>query len=124
MDFDIGDELVYYPSIDNLAPALYRTRDWGYIADISNGYIHFKFYDSSVHKILPFALKHSPHSPKYFRNIFAEVILNINSAAISKKLQMYKNNYSRTLHELVQQVIKKQCLDVTWIPNMLTNVKY
>jgi hypothetical protein len=81
MDFDIGDEIVYTCSIANIPRPLQRESDWGYITGFNGDYIIIKFNTSgSVHRILPDAISHHPHSPKYIKQLFRSCLPAIKAA--------------------------------------------
>jgi hypothetical protein len=68
MNFEIGDLIVYTPNIDKLAPPLTRSPDWGIVIKLKPDYIVMKFNDSdAIYHILPQAITHHPHSPKYIK---------------------------------------------------------
>jgi hypothetical protein len=52
--FEIGNRVVYNPSIPNLKPNTERPRDVGVITDIDNKYLHITFDRSgNTHHIRP-----------------------------------------------------------------------
>lgn len=108
MNFEIGDEVVYNPSVPNLPPANMRPRDWGKIVRKSNGYLIVKFNDTDYRsKILPAAFTHSPRSPKYFRNLYKDLVSVIPDATINFKVQNYKKTYQKALYDLIHYVYAK-----------------
>jgi len=109
MNFEVGDEVVYNPSVPNLLPANMRQRDWGKIVKKSNGYLIVKFNSHDYKsKILPEAFTHSPQSPKYFRNIYTELVSVIPEATINFKIQNYKKNYQKALYDLIHVVFSNE----------------
>jgi hypothetical protein len=108
MNFEIGDEVVYNPSCPNLPPANERPRDWGKIVNKTNGYLIVKFNYGYKSKILPSAFKHSPRSPKYFRNTYGGIISVIPDATINFKMKNYKKTYKKALYDLIHRVFSKE----------------
>jgi hypothetical protein len=109
MNFEIGDEVVYNPSIPNLPPAHHRPRDWGKIVKKTNGYLIIKFNTHDYRsKILPAAFTHSPRSPKYFRNTYGTIISVIPDATINFKMKIYKKTYQKALYDLIHVVFSKE----------------
>ncbi len=71
MNFEIGDPIVYNPNLDILSHPLRRPSDWGIVIGLKPDYIHMKFNDSdAIYHILPSAITHHPHSPKYIKHLF------------------------------------------------------
>jgi hypothetical protein len=81
MDFELLDKIVYTPSIANLPPPLQRRSDWAYVRGFQGDYIIVEFCQSrSIHRILPDALSHHPHSPKYIKQLFRPCLPAIKAA--------------------------------------------
>jgi len=86
MDFDIGDEVVYTPNMDDLAPPLQRDGDWGVIDGIRGSYIVFTFHRSdTTHYILHDSISHHPHSPKYVKQLFRTCLPAIKEAVEARE---------------------------------------
>lgn len=102
MNFEVDDEVVYNPCLPDLEPAAQRPGDWGTIVKISNSYIYFRRYCwmHDISKILMPSMSHSPRSPKYFRNIYAQVISDLPTAALEAKDRKYRKNYANTLDDI------------------------
>ena len=109
MNFEIGDEVIYNPSVPDLPPANQRPRDWGRIVNISNGYLHIHFDVSNYRdRIRPAAITYSPKSPKYFRNAYGAIVASIPEANINFKIQNYKKTYQKALYDLIHVVFSKE----------------
>lgn len=81
MDFELLDEIVYTANLSNMPHPLKRRGDWGYVHAFQGDYIVMKFYNSrSTHRILPDALSHHPHSPKYVKQLFRPCLPAIKEA--------------------------------------------
>jgi hypothetical protein len=86
MDFELLDEIVYTCALDNVLPPLKRKSDWGYVHAIQGEYIVMKFYNSrSTHCILPDAISHHPHSPKYIKRLFKACLPGIKAAVEARE---------------------------------------
>lgn len=85
MDFELLDEIVYTPNLNNLPP-LQRNSDWGYVHAIQGPYVVMRFYNSrTTHCILPDALSHHPHSPKYVKQLFRACLPTIKAAVEARE---------------------------------------
>jgi len=81
MDFELLDDIVYTANLPNPPPPLKRKSDWGYVHGFQGSYVIMKFYNSrSTHCILPDALSHHPHSPKYIKHLFRPCLSAIKEA--------------------------------------------
>ena len=86
MDFEIGDKIVYTASLPNPPPPLQRKWDWAYVRGIEDYYIVIEFCESrSIHRILPDALSHHPHSPKYIKQLFKSCLPAIKAAVETRE---------------------------------------
>jgi hypothetical protein len=86
MGFELLDEVVYTPNLDNLLPPLKRRADWGYIHAFQGDYIVMKFYGSrTTHCILPNSLSHHPHTQKYVKQLFRPCLPEIKAAVEARE---------------------------------------
>ena len=86
MEFELLDEIVYTPNLDNLPPPLKRRADWGYIHAFQGDYIVMKFYGSrTTHCILPNSLSHHPHTKKYVKQLFKSCLPEIKAAVEARE---------------------------------------
>ena len=76
--FEVGDQVVYMPSMPDLPPVSQRPWDIGTVIGIEGLYVRVKF--ANVYRsddILPFGLIHHPHSPKAIRQQMQAVLPEI-----------------------------------------------
>lgn len=102
MDFAVNDEVVYNPTMLNLASPEQRPRDWGRIVVIANGYLHIQKYEDygfrdEISRCLPSCITHSPRSHKYFKNVYADVVKSVKKEALTVK---YKQIHKRILSDI------------------------
>ena len=66
MDFEVGDEAIYTPNMENLPPAWQRKRDVCTVLGIRNHYFDVEFMNSSRSRfaILKDSISHAPYSRK------------------------------------------------------------
>jgi hypothetical protein len=113
MNFEVGDEVIYNPSLTPLPPINKRPWDLGRIKDIKNGYIHFESYywgPNDIHRISPESFSYSTRSPKYVRTLYALVIKQINEAFLRRKTKLVKNIYPFLKRELIMKVFINESL--------------
>lgn len=85
MDFAKGDEVVYTCCLPDMPGPWSRLRDWGRVVDIKNGYVCWIAYldqQSEIRRVLPESMSHSPRSPKYYKQLYAPVLANIEGACV------------------------------------------
>ena len=115
MNFEVGDEVVYNPSVSPLPPIENRPWDLGKIRKIKNGYIHFESYHwgpKEIHRISPEAFSYSTNSPKYIRSVYKNAINDINEAFLQRKTRLQQNKYSLLKNELIMSVFRNLRMDV------------
>jgi hypothetical protein len=113
MDFEIGDEVIYNPSLAQLPPINKRPWDLGKIRDIKNGYIHFESYHwgpNEIHRIIPGSISYSTRSPKYIKTIYSLVLKQIKEAFLRRKTKLVKNIYPTLRKELIMKVFRNERL--------------
>ena len=76
--FELGDEVIYMPTIDPLPPYNERPWDIGTVTGIQNGYVTVNFSKIEyVSHFLPFGLVHHPLGSKAHRLRFTHVLPEI-----------------------------------------------
>jgi len=76
--FEVGDQVVYMPSMPDLPPVSQRPWDIGIVVGIEGLYVRVKFVNEyRSDDILPFGLIHHPHSPKAIRQQMQAVLPEI-----------------------------------------------
>jgi hypothetical protein len=77
---EVGDRVVYNPNLSNLEPNTERPRNVGIVINI-NDYVHVRFNNGEIRRILPNALTHYSQSNKArhktHKNKFKIVLDNI-----------------------------------------------
>jgi hypothetical protein len=115
MNFEVGDEVIYNPSVSPLPPINKRPWDLGKIRKIKNGYIYFESYywgPNDIHKICPDSMSYSPSSPKYIRSVYKKTLISINEAFLQRKTRLQKNKYPLLKEELIMSVFRNPREDI------------
>ena len=115
MNFEVGDEVIYNPSVSPLPPIENRPWDLGKIRKIKNGYIHFESYywgPKEIHRISPEAFSYSKSSSKYIRSVYKNAIKDINEGFLLRKTRLQQNKYSLLKNELIMSVFRKPRADI------------
>jgi hypothetical protein len=113
MNFEVGDEVIYNPSLAPLPPINKRPWDLGKIRDIQNGYIHFESYywgPNDIHRISPAAMSYSSRSPKYIRSVYSNTIKDIKEAFLQRKTRIVKKLYPHLKKELIMTALRNERL--------------
>ena len=98
MDFEIGDLVVYTPSIRGLESYKRRRRDYGIVCGLKNDYVIFQFTNSnSKYDILKAAISHAPYSPKAIKAAFRPCLQQIKelvSAREARRVMLERTPFS------------------------------
>jgi len=113
MNFEVGDEVIYNPSVSPLPPINKRPWDLGKIRKIKNGYIHFESYcwgPKDIHRICPEAFSYSTRSPKYIRSVYTNAIKDIKEAFLQRKTRIIKKLFVYLEEELIRTIFRNERL--------------
>ena len=110
MNFEVGDEVIYNPSVSPLPPIENRPWDLGKIRKIKTGYLYFESYSNpkEIRRIKPEAFSYSKSSPKYIRSVYALLIKDIHEGFLQRKTRIVKNLYLQLEKELIKAVFKNE----------------
>ena len=98
MEFEVGDEVVYTPHIENLLSAKQRKGDHGIVREVIGDYVKFQFnYYRPIYYLLKVGVSHAPYSRKGIKMIFRpclDKIKELVSAREARRVMLFRTPFT------------------------------